>query len=215
MSAQDILIKGARELGIDLSERQTALFMVYLSRLRVWNEKINLTAVRTDRDIVIKHFIDSISPAELIDKKVKVLDIGSGAGFPGVPLKIVRPDLEVTLLESSGKKVAFLKDLIRKLGLEKLRAVPVRAEDARNAIPRHSFDCVITRAVGSIQYVLELSLPYINGDGEIILMRGRTGAEGFEGSGLEAKFTLERDKSMTLPYGGQERRLLKFKTRVC
>ena len=214
MSAQDVLIKGARELGIDLSERETALFMVYLGRLRVWNEKINLTAVKTDRDIVIKHFLDSITPAEMIGKHAKLLDIGSGAGFPGVPLKIVRPDLEVTLVESSGKKVAFLKDLIRKLGLEKLRAVTVRAEDPENALPRRSFDCVITRAVGSMRHVLELSFPYVKEDGEIILMRGKAGAEEFYGSGLEAKLTLVRDKSMTLPYGGQERKLLKFKPRV-
>jgi 16S rRNA (guanine527-N7)-methyltransferase len=211
MSAPDILLKGAREIGFELSEKKLELFMLYLSQLKVWNEKINLTAVKTDRDIIIKHFLDSLTPAEMIGEQIKLLDIGSGAGFPGVPLKIVRPDLDVTLLESSGKKVLFLKDLIRKLGLKKLKAVSLRAEDAKNGLPRHSFDCVITRAVGSIQHVLELSLPYIKEDGHIILMRGRTGVNNIDETSLGKKLKLMEDKSMTLPYGGQERRLLVFR----
>jgi len=214
MSAQDVLIKGARELGIDLSERELTLFMLYLDQLKLWNEKINLTAVKTDRDIVIKHFIDSIAPVELISENAALLDIGSGAGFPGVPLKIVRPDLEVTLIDSSGKKVSFLKDLIRKLGLSGLTAVALRAEDTQNTLPRHSFDCVITRAVGSVPHVLGLSLPYVKKDGIIVLMRGRTGAEDLEGTELDGELILTEDRSMTLPYDGLERRLLIFKPEV-
>lgn len=211
MSARDILVEGARELGFELSQKETELFMLFLSQLKVWNEKINLTALKTDRDIILKHFIDSIAPAELIADNAALLDIGSGAGFPGVPLKIVRPDLDVTLIDSSGKKVSFLKDLIRKLGLEKLKAVSLRAEDAQNGLSRNSFDCVITRAVGSIQHVLGLSLPYIKEDGEIILMRGRTGVDNIDEASLGKKLRLTEDKTLTLPYGGQERRLLKFK----
>ncbi len=214
MSVRDILAEGARELGIDLTDTELSLFMLYLDQLKLWSAKINLTAVKTDRDIVIKHFIDSIVPAEYIEENAALLDIGSGGGFPGVPLKIVRPDLQVTLLESSGKKVSFLKDLIRKLGLSGLNALAARAEDAQNAVPRHSFDCVITRAVGSVPYVLELSLPYVKKEGMIVLMRGRTGAEDFEGSELEGKLELMEDRRMTLPYDSMERRLLIFKPEV-
>ena len=214
MSIPDVLIKGAMELGVDLSEKEAGLFKLYLEQLKLWNQKINLTAVKTDRDIVIKHFLDSLTPVKLIREKAKLLDIGSGAGFPGVPLKIVRPDLQVTLLDSSGKKVSFLKHLIRKLGLKGIHAVSFRAEDAGNGLPRGSFDCVITRAVGSIEHVLELSSPYINEGGEIILMRGRAGSGDARDSGYPSGLKLKREMSLTLPFGGQKRKLLIFKPGV-
>lgn len=211
MKASELLKSGAGELGVELSEEQIELFIIYLSQLKLWNEKINLTAVRTDRDIILKHFIDSIVPAQHIYGNASLLDIGSGGGFPGVPLKIVRPDLDVTLVESSGKKVSFLKDLIRKLDLKGIKALSARAEDARNGVPRQSFDCVITRAVGSVKHVLGLSLPYVHKDGLIILMRGRSEAEDIRGTGLEKKLILNEDRRMILPFGGQDRRLLIFK----
>ena len=211
MKASELLKSGAKELGVELSDKQIELFILYLSLLKRRNEKMNLTSRRTDRDIILKHFIDSILPAEHIDRNAALLDIGSGGGFPGVPLKIVRPDLDVTLIESSEKKVSFLKDLIRKLGLSGIKALSARAEDARNSIPRQSFDCVITRAVGSVEHVLELSLPYVRKDGLIILMRGRSGAEDIRGTGLEKKLILYEDRRMILPFGGQDRRLLIFK----
>lgn len=211
MKASELLKSGAKELGVELSEGQIELFILYLSQLKLWNEKINLTSLRADRDIILKHFIDSIVPAEYIDHSAALLDIGSGGGFPGVPLKIVRPDLDVTLLESSEKKVSFLKDLIRKLDLKGIKAFSARAEDARNGVPRQSFDYVITRAVGSVQHVLGLSLPYVRKDGLIILMRGRSGAEDIRDTGLEKKLILNEDRRMILPFGGQDRRLLIFK----
>lgn len=211
MSACDILYEGARELDIELTDKQAGLFMLSLGQLKLWNEKINLTALKTDREIVINHFLDSLTPAPLIKENSKLLDIGSGAGFPGVPLKIARPDIDVTLLDSSQKRVAFLKELIRKCGLEGIRAFRGRAEDERNGLKRGSYDCVITRAVGSIPRVLYLSLPYITKEGEIILMRGR--AEEFESAPIGEKLKLKEEKRLTLPLGGQERALLVFQHR--
>ena len=213
MSASDILHEGARELGIELTDKQAGLFMLSLGQLNLWNEKINLTAVKTDREIVINHFLDSLTAVALIKKNAKLLDIGSGAGFPGVPIKIARPDIDVTLLDSSQKKVAFLKDLIRKCGLEGIKAVSGRAEDENNGLLRNSFDCVITRAVGSMSRVLYLSLPYITEEGEIILMRGRAGGEDIENAGIGEKLKLKEEKRLTLPLGGQERTLMVFQPR--
>lgn len=213
MSALDILYEGARELGFELSIEEAEQFMISLGQLKLWNEKINLTAVKTDRDVVITHFLDSLTPAPFIKKNAKLLDIGSGAGFPGVPLKIVRPDLEVTLLDSSQKKVSFLKELIRKCGLEGIQAVSGRAEDGGNGLKRSWFDCVIMRAIGSIPYVLNLSLPYITREGEIIVMRGKAWAEGLNEAGIEERFKLKEKKSLTLPLGGQERMILVFQAR--
>ena len=211
MSASEILNRGAKELGIDLSDRQTEQFMLYLDRLKYWNRKINLTALTDDHDIVVKHFLDSLTPAEMIGKKAKLLDIGSGGGFPGVPLKIALPDLDVTLIESSGKKVSFLKDLIRKLKLRNIRAVPSRAEDAGNGLVRHSYDIVITRAVGSIERVLKLSLPYVKSEGRIILMRGALDEQQEDKYLEHAGVKLIYEKELTLPYGRDKRRLLIFK----
>lgn len=211
MKAADLLKTGASELGIELEENQIKLFMLYLKELKLWNEKINLTALKEDRDIIIKHFIDSITPACLIESGTKLLDIGSGAGFPGVPLKIIRPDIDVTLLESSGKKVAFLKELIRKLGLKGLSVRSVRAEDSGNGILRNSFNCVITRAVGGVPHVLRLSLPYVRDGGHMLLMRGRKGASDTGSSEYPEGVILEEEKHLTLPFLGDERTLLLFK----
>lgn len=212
MTAADILKTGASELGFELSAEQIELFMIYLTQINLWNERINLTALRSDQDIVIKHFIDSITPAKLIKENSSLLDIGSGAGFPGAALKIVRPDLKVTLLESSGKKVSFLKELIRKLGLEGLSAVLTRAEEPGNGLSRKSFDCVITRAVGSVPHVLQLSLPYVKKGGHVLLMRGRNSAMEQDQAETHADLKLVEENQLTLPFTGDERTLLLFKS---
>ena len=215
MTAAELLKEGSLELGTPLTGVQEELFLLYLAQLKLWNKSINLTAVTTDREIVIKHFLDSITAEGLIPGGASLLDIGTGAGFPGVPLKIIRPDLEVTLLDSSGKKVSFLKDLIRKLDLRGITALSARAEEPGNGLSRESFDCVITRAVGSVAHVLDLSLPYVKEGGSIILMRGRNSAPDTDESGYPEGLTLAEEKHLTLPFGEQERTLLLFKRRTC
>lgn len=210
MKIDDVLIEGAAELGITLTSGQTGQFLRYLDMLGLWNKKINLTSLRDERDIVVGHFLDSVSAAPLIPPASRVLDIGSGGGFPGIPLRIVSPSLRVTLLDSVHKKVMFMREVIRELGLAGIEALWGRAEDEGNGIERGSFDCVITRAVGGIPEMLELSAPYLGEGGRIILMRGRSGEEEWELAQKEirGRFRLVERRLLRLPHGGQSRVIL-------
>lgn len=210
MNPEDMLHEGAVTLGVDLTPEMTGLFMRYLSELKIWNRKINLTSLRDDSDIVIGHFLDSISAVRFMPETGSLLDIGSGAGFPGLPIKIAIPALDVTVMDSSRKKTAFMREIVRVLGLEGVDVVCGRAEDEGNGIERLSFERVITRAVGPIPEILRLSEPYLAAGGRIILMRGRRGGD--EWDAAEAKvvkrFRLEERSEFTLPYGGQSRVIL-------
>jgi len=210
VSLREYLIKGARELGVDISEKDADLFFTYLENLKTWNDKINLTSIKNDREIIISHFLDSISIAPMVEDGKKVLDIGSGAGFPGIPLKIARPGLEVTLLDSVNKKVTFMNDTIRKLGLENIKAVWGRAEDPLNNIPRRHFAYVVNRAVGDISDTLRLSSPYVSENGVIILMRGKRGSEEWNTAieDVENEFELLDFKDLTLPLSDLKRIIL-------
>ncbi|MEW6144193.1 MAG: 16S rRNA (guanine(527)-N(7))-methyltransferase RsmG [Thermodesulfobacteriota bacterium] len=210
MKPEEILYEGASLLDVELSPVMVGLFMRYMSELKLWNRKINLTSLRNDRDIVIGHFLDSISAVRFVPGSGRLIDIGSGAGFPGIPLKIVRPSLEVTLLDSAHKKVMFMREVIRSLGLEGAKAVWGRAEDEGNGIARGSFDRVITRAVGPIPEILRLSESYLAHGGRIILMRGQRGREEWESAGAKVMegFRLAERSEFTLPFGGQSRVIL-------
>jgi 16S rRNA (guanine527-N7)-methyltransferase len=214
MNPEDMLREGAAGLGVDLNSDMLGLFIRYLSELKVWNRKINLTSLRDDRDIVIGHFLDSLSALRFMPVKGRLLDIGSGAGFPGIPIKIVCPSLDVTLIDSSHKKTVFMREIVRVLGLQGVDIVWGRAEDEGNGIMRRSFERVITRAVGPIPDILQLSEPYLAAGGRIILMRGQRGGE--EWKEAEAKvmkrFNLADRSEFTLPFGSQSRVILAVET---
>jgi 16S rRNA (guanine527-N7)-methyltransferase len=207
MKPEEMLYEGASGLGVELSAGESALFMRYLDELKVWNSKINLTGLTNDRDIIINHFLDSLSAHRFVGEGTRLLDIGSGAGFPGIPLKIVSPALDITLLDSSHKKVMFMREIVRTLGLERISAVCGRAEDDGNGIERQFFDRVITRAVGQISDMLRISAPYLSPGGRIILMRGRRGGAEWKHSEdqLKGMFRLIERREFTLPFGGQSR----------
>ena len=213
MSLIDLLASGAEELGIELSSSQIELFVEYLDNLKSWNRKMNLTAIRDDREIVINHLLDSISIAPLIEDKRTLLDIGSGGGFPGIPLKIVRPNLRVTLLDSVNKKVSFLKDTTRKLGLKDIEAIWGRAEDIENKVPRRHFDYAVNRAVGSVSEMVMLSTEYVSDSGAIILMRGKKGSEEWAqvSSELSNNYVLKEYRKLTLPYSDSKRTVIILK----
>ncbi len=212
MKPEELLCEGALRLGVELTPQMAGLFMRYLSELKVWNRKINLTSLRDDRDIVIGHFLDSISAARFVPAGSRLLDIGSGAGFPGIPIKIISPALGVTLLDSAHKKVTFMREVIRALGLAGVTAMWGRAEDEGNGIERHSFDRVITRAVGPIPDTLRLSEPYLAAGGRIILMRGQRGGDEWEAAETRMKkgFRLAERSEFKLPFGGQSRVIFAF-----
>lgn len=157
--------------GIELSEKQVHQFIKYYELLVEWNSFMNLTAI-TDFDAVCtKHFIDSISLCKVIDctKEYCVIDIGTGAGFPGIPLKIVFPNLKITLLDSLGKRVNFLNAVIAELGLQEIEAIHGRAEDfAKTGVLRETFDICVSRAVANLSILSEYCLPYVKVGGYFI-----------------------------------------------
>ncbi len=144
---------------------RAAAFNRYAEMLRERNEKINLTAITEPEEVKIKHFLDSCSAAELLPGGASVLDIGSGAGFPGLPLKIVRPDLTVTLLDSVNKKVAFVSDVIAELKLSGVTAVHARIEDFPH---KGEYDAVVSRAVAELSTLAEYALPFVKIGGAFI-----------------------------------------------
>ncbi len=124
-----LLIEGSKSFGLFLDGKTVGDFDLYLRELLKWNQKINLTAVRTEKEVVLKHFLDSISTIPYLPESGSLLDIGSGAGFPGIPLKIVKPGLRVTLIDSVRKKVDFQRHMIRTLGLKEIEAIHARVQD--------------------------------------------------------------------------------------
>lgn len=165
-------------------EKYNESFEKYFSLLSEWNEKINLTAITEREEVWTKHFYDSLVGEKYIPNNARVLDIGSGAGFPGIPIKIVRPDTEVTLLDSVGKKVNFLSLVINEIGLDKIKAVHSRIEDLKE---KESYDIVTARAVARLNVLLEYALPFVKVGGAFLAYKSVLSAEEIE----EAKLALD------------------------
>ena len=160
-------------ISISLTQKQIEQFYDYMNLLLEWNEKFNLTAITKPEEIILKHFIDSIIPINNIKKDSKIVDIGTGAGFPGIPLKIVRPDLKITLVDSLNKRISFLEEVIKKLQLEEIEAIHARAEEfGRNKNKRESFDIATSRAVANMSVLVEYLLPLVKLGGHCILLKG-------------------------------------------
>ncbi len=158
-------------------EKYTESFEKYFSLLSEWNEKINLTAITEREEVWTKHFYDSLVGEKYIPNGARVLDIGSGAGFPGVPIKIIRPDLDVTLLDSVGKKVNFLSLVINELGLVGIKAVHSRIEDLTE---KESFDIVTARAVARLNVLVEYALPFVKIGGAFLAYKSVLSEEEIE-----------------------------------
>jgi 16S rRNA (guanine527-N7)-methyltransferase len=170
---QRLIINDARRLGIEINEAASAAFSIHASELINWNHKINLTAITRPRDIAAKHFLDSLAPAEFIPDGARLLDIGSGGGFPGIPLKIFKPSISVLLIDGVRKKVNFLKHVIRTLRLENIEAFQVRAENLRQtARCENYFDVIISRALSDLAPFVNSALPLLADQGIIIAMKG-------------------------------------------
>lgn len=166
-----ILKNGFSEFGIELNNDQIDNFIKYYELLIEWNSFMNLTAITEFEEVCIKHFVDSVSLIKAIDcnKKTTVIDIGTGAGFPGIPLKIVFPNLKITLLDSLGKRVKFLNEVINQLRLKDIDAIHGRAEDFSKAgVMRESFDVCVSRAVANLATLSEYCLPYVKNGGYFI-----------------------------------------------
>lgn len=175
MSFAEILKKAAEEYGISLSETQLRQFDRYQELLVEWNQKMNLTALTEPKDVAIKHMIDSVSvyDEKWFSEGMSVIDVGTGAGFPGLPLKILCPSLKVTLLDSLNKRVKFLETVVSKLGLSDIVCVHARAEEAaRQKQYREKFDAVVSRAVARLPILAEYDLPFVRVGGFFAAMKG-------------------------------------------
>lgn len=210
--AKRLLNEGANVLNLVLSDQQLKQFMAYLELLRKWNRVVNLTALLSHREIIIKHFLDSLTLLPYLPKQARVLDLGSGAGFPGLPIKIARPGQRVTLMEASAKKVSFLKETIRQL---KVLDTPVvqgyLGKGTSPSLGADPFDIITIRAVGRLQELLSGVFPYLPRGGRIVLMKGRPGLQEVVASESEIHkkgFQIESPIVLNLPFLDQERIIL-------
>lgn len=168
----DLIVKGAGQFDLQFDQIQLDQFASHANELTHWNRKINLTTITNPFDIAVKHVLDSLAPCGLIPPGAALLDMGSGGGFPGIPLKICMPSLAVTLIDASRKKVNFLKHVIRTLKLEKIEARHIRAEDlARETIQGNAYDVIVSRAFSALSQFVNLATPLLNQSGIMIALK--------------------------------------------
>lgn len=163
--------KALEEMGQKLSSECIQQFELFASELKKWNSKVNLTAINKDSDIAIKHIIDSLFFVSCVRAGEKVLDVGSGAGFPSIPLKIAMPDVEVVSVDSVGKKIMFQKHVARLLGFSGFEALNDRVENLHSKFAKH-FDVISSRAFAKLDEFIVLAAPMLNNGGRIIAMKG-------------------------------------------
>ncbi len=217
MNNRELLKQSCEELGVLLSPEQVKQFMDYKDCLLEWNEKMNLTAITDEKEIIQKHFVDCISIAVAMPPKenATVIDVGTGAGFPGIPLKIVFPSLQVTLLDSLNKRILFLEEVINRLHLEGMTCIHSRAEDGgQNHLYREKFDYCMSRAVASLPILLEYCLPYVQEGGFLLSMKGPGVQEELKESQRALEVlggTVEDVKEVTIPYTDLKHNILIIK----
>jgi 16S rRNA (guanine527-N7)-methyltransferase len=198
-----------------LNEKEVEAFDLYLRELLKWNQKINLTAIRSEKGIVLKHFLDSLSVYPYLSKAASLLDVGSGAGFPGIPLKIVQPSLEITLIDSVRKKVDFQRHILRMLGLKGVQAIHGRVQDKEILQGlTGQFDAVISRAFSDLQTFLLLAFPFLKKGGILLVMKGELEREEIRlFSKEEGRYQLQKTISFLLPQSSYRRSILLFEKR--
>lgn len=207
---RDVLVQGTREMGLELSKADIRAFEVYAGELKKWNRKINLTAITSDREIAIKHFIDSLFMVRMLDDAKNILDIGSGAGLPALPIKIIRPDMAVVSVDAVAKKIHFQRHVARLLQLEGFEAIHARIENLHQSHAGH-FDVITSRAFSDLSQFVSLAAPLLAEGGRIIAMKGPTSeseiknsAPSFESHRLEISSVY----SYHLPENSGERRMI-------
>ena len=178
---REFIQRQATGLGLTVTGDQARCFAVHARELTDWNRKINLTAITDPTETAVKHFLDSLAPARFIPDKASLLDVGTGAGFPGIPLKIVRPSLSLTLIDGTLKKINFVRHVIQSLELDRTAALHARAESlGRDPAFRGAFDVVICRALGPLPDFVRVAAPLLRENGRLIAMKGRRAEEELE-----------------------------------
>jgi 16S rRNA (guanine527-N7)-methyltransferase len=214
---ETLFVEELKKLGLELSEKQLNQFRQYYQLLVEWNSKINLTAITDEEGVYIKHFFDSLTPAIAYDfsKSISLADIGAGAGFPSIPLKICFPHIQISIVDSLNKRIQFLRKLCEELELDNVQLFHSRAEDfAQLSDKRESFDLVTARAVARLNVLSELCLPLVKINQFFISLK----ASEFEEEVLEAKKAIkalggkiEKIKECTLPNAAGNRSLIMIK----
>ena len=167
------LVQKSEKISEKISVNQAENFYKYMLLLLEWNQKMNLTAITDEKEIIYKHFIDSISINKYIKEANNIMDVGTGAGFPGIPLKLLNKDINFVLVDSLNKRIKFLEEVKKQLKIEKLELIHSRVEDlAKNKIYREKIDVVVSRAVANLSILLEYMLPFVKKDGICICMKG-------------------------------------------
>ena len=211
------IIKEFNKIGMDLSDLQAEQFVKYYELLVEWNEKMNLTAITDFDEVVVKHFLDSASGAQVCDFTAvdNVLDLGTGAGFPGIPLKILYPETEFVLMDSLQKRIGFLQEVIGQLGLKKITAVHGRAEEmARNDQYREQFSVCTSRAVANTSTLLEYCIPFVKVGGCFLAYKSGKFREEIQGAQKTMHLlqtAIASEKNFLLADTDMERTLVLFK----
>ena len=163
----------AKQIEIELTKKQIEKFYNYMNLLLEWNEKINLTAIIEPREVILKHFVDSLTIAKYIKENEKLIDVGTGAGFPGIPLSIVKENTDIVLLDSLNKRINFLEEIKQNLKLKNITTIHGRAEEfGKNKKEREIYDIATSRAVAPLNILLEYLLPLVKVGGKAICMKG-------------------------------------------
>lgn len=203
------------KLGIELNDYQVKQFYNYMKLLIEWNKKINLTAIIDPEDIILKHFIDSLTIAKYINEKDKIADIGTGAGFPGIPIKILKPENEMLLVDSLNKRIKFLEMVIQEDKLKNIKVLHGRAEEiGHNKAYRGNFDVITSRAVAKLNILLEYMLPLLKLGGKCICLKGPNIEEELEEARNAIKILggqIDKIEQMELPYSDNRRNIIIIK----
>ncbi len=214
MKPKELLISGARELNVLLTPEQVELLFMYVTELKKWNRKINLTAITDDHDVVVKHLLDSLSYRKgfVPEPGARLLDMGSGAGFPAIPVKIACPEIAVTLVESVKKKASFLRHIVRSLPLTQTNVVDARTGELP-AIYENTYSVVTARAFAGMADALREGGRFLGTGGVMVLSRGPGETVGDQDIN-KAGMMLEKKIDLRLPHSDYERAIWVFKKKV-
>lgn len=206
------IIAQAKEINIIISTEQAEQFYNYMNILIDWNEKINLTAITEPKEIIQKHFIDSLTISKYIKENTEIIDVGTGAGFPGIPIKIANNNTKITLLDSLNKRLIYLNELIQELNLKDIQTIHYRAEEAgQNLKYRERFDVAVSRAVAPLNILAEYLLPFIKVNGVCICMKGSNVQEELDKSKIAIKTLggkIEEIEELKLPKSDINRNII-------
>ncbi len=216
MSIIDVLKKHSSDYGIEINQDLAQKLNIYGELLKEWNDKINLTAIKDDEGIAVKHFLDCLLVSKVADFKngMSVIDVGTGAGFPGLVIAAAYPDVNVTLLDSTGKKLKAVENMAEEMGVKNVKIVHSRAEEVgKNSEFRGKYDFATARAVAELRVLLEYTLPFVKVGGSFLSLKGATAKEEIDGAGNSLKTLggkIDSINDFILP-GGDKRAIIKVK----